>query len=416
MGNGDLVTADPRRGVAERFAEHAEGLTHGQRADALELELLELRRQINQLELQFAELTEEYLREAQAAGDETAYDDLMHHAHMSAGRLGDSLAIGGDIERIPECHAALEAGEIGIEHLAGLARVAHNASTVTAFADVFDEKRLLAQAKRESVRRFRSTCASVQHALDSAAMLEEQNLATLECRLSLKSHGDGSMTLKGWLDAVSAAPVRTIFDALARRGEAGDDRPRELRNAQALVEMSEHALNAGIAPTRHGVRPHVSVIVTDATLLSIPGSPAADVEHAGAVAGATAQRLACDATVTVVRMDAQGNVRHVERGSRRPSAATRREVEVRDRGCVWPGCDRSVSWTTAHHVDHWEHLGPSRAENLALLCRRHHWLVHEGGWTVYRTAEGVISVPPTDRQFVDLGAEHGAAAAGSRPP
>ncbi|MGP8160175.1 MAG: hypothetical protein ACLQGJ_02980 [Candidatus Dormibacteria bacterium] len=33
------------------------------------------------------------------------------------------------------------------------------------------------------------------------------------------------------------------------------------------------------------------------------------------------------------------------------------------------------------------------ATNLALLCRRHHWMAHEGGWSVVRTRDGLRPVP-----------------------
>jgi len=77
-----------------------------------------------------------------------------------------------------------------------------------------------------------------------------------------------------------------------------------------------------------------------------------------------------------------------------PSAPTRAALRVRDRGCVWPGCERPASWTTAHHVLHWGNGGVTEVPNLVLLCHRHHWSVHEGGWQVVRT-EGreVLAIP-----------------------
>ncbi|MEO8899419.1 MAG: hypothetical protein ABI352_02210, partial [Candidatus Dormibacter sp.] len=34
--------------------------------------------------------------------------------------------------------------------------------------------------------------------------------------------------------------------------------------------------------------------------------------------------------------------------------------------------------------------GPTDADNLVLLCRHHHWCVHEGGWTLVHTEDGGI--------------------------
>jgi hypothetical protein len=47
-------------------------------------------------------------------------------------------------------------------------------------------------------------------------------------------------------------------------------------------------------------------------------------------------------------------------------------------------------------LKHWIHGGGSDLPNLALLCYRHHWNVHEGGWQLVRTDTGKsMTVPPT---------------------
>jgi hypothetical protein len=47
---------------------------------------------------------------------------------------------------------------------------------------------------------------------------------------------------------------------------------------------------------------------------------------------------------------------------------------------------------------HWIHGGSSDLANLALLCYRHHWMVHEGGWQLVRSDEcKLLTIPPTLR-------------------
>jgi HNH endonuclease len=65
--------------------------------------------------------------------------------------------------------------------------------------------------------------------------------------------------------------------------------------------------------------------------------------------------------------------------------AQRRALAHPDGGCVFPGCDRPASWTDAHHVEHWQHGGPTDLANLASLCRYHHGVVHRHGWTMHVT-------------------------------
>jgi hypothetical protein len=72
----------------------------------------------------------------------------------------------------------------------------------------------------------------------------------------------------------------------------------------------------------------------------------------------------------------------------------RRALLARDKGCVWPRCDRAATWTAAHHVVHWANGGATDLSNLVLLCRRHHWMVHEGGWELTRSKNGEIAALP----------------------
>ena len=59
-----------------------------------------------------------------------------------------------------------------------------------------------------------------------------------------------------------------------------------------------------------------------------------------------------------------------------------RQVAARDGGCRFPGCDRTVRFTDAHHIDYWEHGGSTDYDNLLLLCRRHHTYTHQQHLTV----------------------------------
>jgi hypothetical protein len=43
-----------------------------------------------------------------------------------------------------------------------------------------------------------------------------------------------------------------------------------------------------------------------------------------------------------------------------------------------------------HHVQHWEHGGPTELRNLVHLCWHHHHLVHEGGWRLEHDDRGGV--------------------------
>src|ERR1019366_8882127 len=88
------------------------------------------------------------------------------------------------------------------------------------------------------------------------------------------------------------------------------------------------------------------------------------------------------------------NVVDAGRARRLPSPATRRGLQARDGGCVWPGCDRPASWSQAHHLQSWAQGGSTDLQNLVLVCRAHHWKIHEGGWLLIRSDEGLVTLPP----------------------
>src|SRR5262249_7387022 len=69
------------------------------------------------------------------------------------------------------------------------------------------------------------------------------------------------------------------------------------------------------------------------------------------------------------------------RKTRTIPSALRRALTVRDRGCRFPGCENH-RFVDAHHVQHWARGGKTSLRNLVLLCRRHHRLVHEGGYSI----------------------------------
>ena len=90
----------------------------------------------------------------------------------------------------------------------------------------------------------------------------------------------------------------------------------------------------------------------------------------------TVRRLACDATIIPAVMGAAGAVVGLGTDVRLFTVAQTRRLWLRDGGCTYPGCDMPAQWTDAHHLVHWADGGPTDLDNAALLCERHHTIVH----------------------------------------
>ena len=166
--------------------------------------------------------------------------------------------------------------------------------------------------------------------------------------------------------------------------------------ADALVDVAWHHLDNGLVPQNGSQRTHLQVTTSLETLLGLDGAPAAELEFSLPISAKAVERLACDCSVTRILLDSDSMVIDVGRAKRVISGAQRKALNARDQHCAWPGCDRPSSWTSGHHLKHWIQGGTSDLPNLALLCYRHHWMVHEGGWQLVRTDTGrFLTIPPT---------------------
>jgi hypothetical protein len=124
----------------------------------------------------------------------------------------------------------------------------------------------------------------------------------------------------------------------------------------------------------------------------------AEFEDGPSLAAETARRLACDASLIGIIDGDNGEPLNVGRKTRAISPALRRALKSRDGGCRFPGCTHT-RYTEAHHVEHWAHGGETKLSNLITLCNFHHQLLHEGGFGLQRTDDGlfVFTAPDGDR-------------------
>src|SRR5262249_51035314 len=128
------------------------------------------------------------------------------------------------------------------------------------------------------------------------------------------------------------------------------------------------------------------VVHVDARTLAADEEGRCELAEGRPLAAETARRLACDASLVEVT-EHDGRLLALGRKRRTGSPPLRRALTARDRGCRFPGCDRT-RFVDAHHVRHWSRGGETNLENLILLCRRHHRLVHEHGYKLSLDEDG----------------------------
>lgn len=102
------------------------------------------------------------------------------------------------------------------------------------------------------------------------------------------------------------------------------------------------------------------------------------------------RQMACDANILPMVLGSHSEPLDVGREQRLVKAGMRTAVIERDRHCTYPGCGRPPSWCQVHHVTPWTQGGSTSLTNSALLCPRHHTIVHRDGYTATVSDTGVV--------------------------
>ena len=343
--------------------------------------LIGLRHCIDQMELEFAGLAADFAQgdEWDRDGFNNPNDWMRFNCNMTTQQAWNSVSVGEQAAGLRLSVEALQAGEIGYAHLAVMAR------TAEAVGEAFDESKLLKLAQENSPGKFYFKCLHYRHSVDARAYAREQSDDALNHHLSLSSAESGHLLLYGVLDPIGGAAVRAALEPLAQKSGEHDDRLLPQRYADALVELA------------CGGRPaNLQVTATIETLKGLAGAQGGEMEFSLPLASASVQRLACDCSVTRVLLSQESLTIDVGRAKRILGSGLRKALRLRDQYCRWPGCERPASWCDGHHLVHWIHGGETNLDNLVLLCRRHHRMVHEGDWQLIKTSEGqIITIAPT---------------------
>ena len=237
-------------------------------------------------------------------------------------------------------------------------------------------------------------------------LADEEAKAERERELSLYDDPYSLSTwLRGRLDPVTTEMLRTALEPLAKpmptTADGPDPRSRSQRLGDGFAELLRRYLNAGASPTQGGEKPHLVITIDHDRLLN--GTGTGTLLHTGtAISARTAHLLACDATVSYY-VNRTGNT-GTDGGAaawlsdpvRLFTGKTRRLLELRDRGCAFPGCDRPPAWTQGHHIIAWSKGGQTTVDNGVLLCGHHHRLIHQGHWTITITDDGQPEFTPPD--------------------
>jgi hypothetical protein len=90
-----------------------------------------------------------------------------------------------------------------------------------------------------------------------------------------------------------------------------------------------------------------------------------------------------------------------------PNRAMRRFIQQRDGHCRFPGCARNAKRCEPDHVIPYSRGGPTAIWNLVSLCKHHHRVKHNAGWTLTMTRDGACTwTDPHHRQYATHPVNH----------
>ncbi|MGQ0802417.1 MAG: DUF222 domain-containing protein [Actinomycetota bacterium] len=339
--------------------------------------LVQLRREIDQLEAGWTQLLQGFDRSGRWADDGalSAKAWLRHHCRMAPGAASERVAVARRLSELPATEAAFADGDISYSHVRVITR-----ATGDLQPSVVDElEPVLAETARElDPSKLRTAAEHCRHAFEPGKFLDVADDAYQARRFDISETFEGRHVVDGEFHPEGGAIIATAVHA-AETTSKDDPRTPKQRRADALEAICRSYLDRRVAATTGGEWPHLNVSVDLRTLERRAGAKAATVAWSGQpISGEAARRLACDAGISRIITDGKSEPLDVGRRTRVVPAPLRRAVITRDRQCVEVGCDRPPEWCDVHHIVHWLDGGPTALHNLELRCHPHHRDEHEG--------------------------------------
>jgi hypothetical protein len=366
------MRVDPQRLLASSVDALAEEDLDSLGDEAIGEDMIAMRREIDRLEAEFARRLHRFQK---LRGQERTHlpivSWLRYNCRLTSRAAHERVQLARSLAELPQTDRQLRGGEIAYEHATAISRSVRDIG--------IDEVRraeptLLDAAAHLDPGRLCIVTRRLQYCVDPDGSLKDERRSVDLRWLELNQLYDGNVLINGSLDAEAGAKLRTALRALMH--PASTD-AHSKRLADALVELCDRVLLSGTLPSSKGDRPQLIVTTSPATLRGDPECGPGELRGSGSLHFETVRRLACDAVITFVELNADGDPEKASQKVRTIPAPVRTALDLRDQHCQYPGCDLPPEWCDAHHIIHRADGGSNRLKNLILLCRRHHTARHD---------------------------------------
>jgi hypothetical protein len=238
-------------------------------------------------------------------------------------------------------------------------------------------------------------------AIDPASATDRYELRLEERRVVVEAEEDGTANLLGLhLPAADANAAMRRINRLARATKTKGD-PRTIDQIRADVLLD---LLAGRGQRGNGGDRGVVDIRVDLTTLAELDDKPAEIPGWGPVIADIARKISRDQDDSEWRItitDEEGRAIGVTT-MRRPTASQRRQVEVRNPACVFPGCRMPASQSDLDHEHPWSETHRTATRHLEPLCRHDHINRHSRRWRLRQIEPGVYEwISPLGHRYLN---------------
>ena len=309
---------------------------------------------------------------------------IVHETGQARRSVEVSLARGNFLARFPIAREAIESNAITTDHISSLLPLAEE-KYIEFLVDDIDL--LIQNATNLSSAQFSNVTRHWKNMVN--AIIEEptdEYKAFENRKLFLHELLDGSWFIHGELDPITGKILDKALGAISQKLYNSSDENSRVnytatqQRADAIGYLAERyiedsdisstpLLNTDIVINLDALNPETT---THAFLKKVVDG---DTPIVRAHSPKYFEQLLCDSSLQIPVRKQDGSF-DLGRKVRTAPWRMKKQLMLNSESCSVPGCCTPSKWCDAHHIKHWIHGGETKIENLALLCRRHHTMVH----------------------------------------
>ncbi|BBX07596.1 HNH endonuclease signature motif containing protein [Mycolicibacterium aichiense] len=298
---------------------------------------------------------------------------------------------------LPVLAAAVEAGEVGEDHVAAVCHALDRLPSFVTAADRDAAERALVRRAREQDSKFVAAIGvEIADCLNPDGTFTDEDWARRRGLRLGRQGPDGMSRLSGWVDPESRAYIEAVTAAvrpgrhLPGDAEGRDNRSPEQRCHDGITLGLKAAVSSGVLGQHRGLPVTVIVTTTLGELEQAAGW--ARTGGTGRLPMRDVIRMAGEAVhYLAVFEDHSARPLYLGRAKRLATADHRIICHARDRGCTKPDCFEPGYHSEVHHALEWSAGGPTDADNLYFGCPCDHAMATEGTYTTTVTEDGRIA-------------------------